>query len=214
TNPAANAGALNGVAFSDTLPAGLTVPNASATVCGCAVTWTSPSLITMSGATISQNTGPNTGACIFSVTVTGTTAGIFTNTTGNVTSTNGGTGNTASATLNVAVPPTLVKFFGVGTMPINQTTTLNFTVTNPNGTLGLTGIGFTDNLPAGLVVATPNGLSGSCGAGVVTATAGSGTVSLTGGTIAASSTCTFAVNVTATTAGAKVNTTGPVSSIE
>jgi len=53
--------------------------------------------ITISGATIPVNT-----ACTFTVKVKGTTAGAKVNTTGNVTSTNGGTGATASATLTVS----------------------------------------------------------------------------------------------------------------
>jgi hypothetical protein len=70
-----------------------------------------------------------------------------------------------------------------------------------------------DNLPAGLLVATPNGLTNTCG-GVATAVAGSGSVSLTGGTLLVSSSCTLAVTVTATTYGLKNNVTGPVFSTE
>jgi len=65
-------------------------------------------------------------------------------------------------------------------------------------------------LPSGLVVSTPNGLTGTCGGGTITSGAGSQAVSLAGGTIAASSACTFAVNVTAISAGNQVNTTGNV----
>src|SRR6185295_1846198 len=89
-------------------------------------------------------------------------------------------------------------------IPLNGTTSLTFTITNPNTSLALTGIAFTDNLPAGLVVATPNGLSNTCG-GTVTAVAGSGTISLSGGTIAQSASCTISVNVQGTTAGPKTN---------
>src|SRR5439155_5406752 len=107
TNPAANAIALTGVAFTDTLPTGLTVANASATVCGGTLTTTAPTGIALSGATINTNS-----QCQFSVTVTGAASGQYTNTTGNVTSTNGGTGNTASANLTVASAPTITKAFG------------------------------------------------------------------------------------------------------
>jgi hypothetical protein len=69
-------------------------------------------------------------------------------------------------------------------------------------------------LPAGLVVSNPNGLTGSCGGGTITAAAGSGSVDLTGATLAASTQCTFSVNVTGSTAGMKNNTTGNVTSTE
>jgi fimbrial isopeptide formation D2 family protein/uncharacterized repeat protein (TIGR01451 family) len=200
TNPAANTVALTGVAFTDTLPTGLTVANATATVCGGTLTTTAPTGIALSGATIAAN-----GQCQFSVTVTGAASGQYTNTTGAVTSTNGGTGNTASANLNVATPPTITKSFGAASIPLNGSTSLSFTINNPNTTISLTGIAFTDNLPAGLVVSTPNGLTGSCGGGTITAVAGSGSVSLSGATLASTTSCTFSVNVTGTTGGVKNN---------
>jgi uncharacterized repeat protein (TIGR01451 family) len=95
----------------------------------------------------------------------------------------------------------------------NATTSLTFTITNPNAGTALSGINFTDMLPAGLVVATPNGLVNTCG-GVVTATPGSGTTSLTGGTLAAGGSCMIKVNVQGATSGFKNNTTGPISSTE
>ena len=152
TNPAANIAALTGVAFTDTLPTGLTVANASATVCGGTLTTTAPTGITLSGATIAVNS-----QCQFSVTVTGAAAGQFTNTTGSVTSTNGGTGNTATANLTVATPPTITKAFGATSILLDATTSVTFTLNNPNSCLALTGVAFSDTLPAGLQVATRMG---------------------------------------------------------
>jgi uncharacterized repeat protein (TIGR01451 family) len=199
TNPAANAVSLTGVAFTDALPTGLTVANSTATVCGGTLTTTAPTGIALTGATIAAN-----GQCQFSVTVTGAAAGQFTNTTGNVTSTNGGTGNTATANLSVATPPSITKAFGAASIPLNGTTSLTFNITNPNTNLALTGVAFTDSLPAGLVVATPSGLSNTCG-GTATAVAGSGSVSLSAGTLASTASCTVSVNVQGTTAGIKNN---------
>ncbi|HET9837491.1 MAG TPA: hypothetical protein VFR84_04590 [Candidatus Angelobacter sp.] len=208
TNPAANTAALAGVAFNDTLPTGLTVASASSTVCGGTLTTTNPTGIALSGATIAAN-----GQCQFSVTVTGAAAGQYTNTTGNVTSTNGGTGNTASANLTVATPPTITKAFGAASILLNASTSLTFNISNPNTSLALTGVAFSDTLPAGLVVATPNGLSTTC-TGTVTAAAGSGSISLTGGTLAANASCSISLNVTGVQAGVQNNTTGPISSTE
>jgi fimbrial isopeptide formation D2 family protein len=200
TNPAANAVALTGVAFTDTLPTGLTVANASATVCGGTLTTTAPTGIALSGATIAVNS-----QCQFSVTVTGAAAGVFVNTTGTVTSTNGGTGNAATATLSVATPPTITKSFGAAAIAVGGSTSLSFTINNPNTTTSLTGVAFTDNLPAGLVVSTPNGLTGSCGGGTITAVPGAASVSLAGATLATTASCTLSVNVTGTTGGVKSN---------
>jgi hypothetical protein len=111
-------------------------------------------------------------------------------------------------------PPTLSKVFGAASMPLNGSTSLSFTINNPNAATSLTGVGFTDTLPAGLVVSTPNGLTGSCGGGTITATAGSSSVSLTGTTLAGSASCTFGVNVTGNTLGTMNNTTSAVDSVE
>src|SRR5437016_2979865 len=213
TNPGANTVALTGVDFSDTLPTGLTVANASATVCGGTLTTTAPTGITLTGATIAVNS-----QCQFSVTVTGAASGQYVNTTGNVTSTNGGTGNTATANLTVAQPPSITKSFNPTSIALNANSTLSFTIQNPNTNVALSGVTFTDNLPAGLAVAATPNVTGSCGSGTITAVAGSGSISLSGGTLTASpaagSSCTFSVDVTGTTAGSKSNTTGAVSSTE
>jgi uncharacterized repeat protein (TIGR01451 family) len=197
-NPAANSVVLSGVAFTDTLPTGLSVASSTATVCGGTLTTTAPTGIALSGATIAANS-----QCQFSVTVTGSASGQYTNTTGAVTSTNGGTGNTASANLSVASPVSITKTFGAATIPLNGATTLSFAISNPNSSAA-SGVAFTDSLPAGLVVAATPNLSNTCG-GTTSADAGSSTVSLSAGTVAASGSCAVSVNVTGTTPGVKNN---------
>ncbi len=204
--------ALTGVGFVDALPAGLVLatPNGLTGSCGGgAITAVAGGgSISLVGATL-----PDGGSCTFTVNVTSTTSGTKVNTSGPVSSTEGGPGGTASASLAVGVevvaPPTIAKAFGAATVAVGATTSLGFTLTNPNPGTPLTGVGFSDALPAGLVVATPNGLTGSCGGGVITAIAASGSISLVGATLPGGGSCTFAVNVTATTSGTKVNTTGP-----
>src|SRR5262249_19276263 len=149
------------------------------------------------------------------LTVQGTTAGVKNNSV-QVTSIEGGTGNTSNASITVVAPPVIIKAFGAASVPLNgnPSTNLTFTIQNTNTTAALSGVGFTDHFPAGLIVSNPNGLVGSCGAGTITAVAGSSAVNLTGGTIAANSSCTFSVNVTGTTVGAKNNTTSNVTSTE
>ena len=149
------------------------------------------------------------------MTVTGTTAGAKNNTTGAVTSTEGAEpGGTASASLTVVGPPTIAKAFGRRASSSNGTTSLTFTLTNPNAGIALTGVGFTDTLPAGLVVATPNGLTGACGGGTITATAGATAIGLAGATIAEGASCAFAINVLAVATGVQANITGTVTSAD
>jgi hypothetical protein len=214
TNP--NGSSLTGVGFADTLPAGLVVstPNGLTGSCGGGtITATAGSgTISLSGASLAGS-----ASCIFSVNVTSTSTGVKNNTTGAITSTEGGTGGTASASMTVAaatLPPTIAKSFGSATIVLNGSTSLSFTIHNPNASATLSGIGFTDSLPAGIVVSTPNGLTGSCGGGTITATAGSGTISLSGASLAGSASCTFSANVAGTTTGEKNNTTGAVTSNE
>ncbi len=96
---------------------------------------------------------------------------------------------------------------------LNGSTSLTFTLSNPNTEASLSGIGFTDTMPAGLMVGTPNGLNGTCG-GTITAVAGSASVSLSGATLAANATCSFTVSVSAVAAGMQNNTTTAVTSTE
>jgi uncharacterized repeat protein (TIGR01451 family) len=214
---------LTGVAFTDTLPANMTVaaPNGLSGSCGggtIAATAAGNS-VSLSGATISvahlvlPGFPPVPGgSCTFSVNVTVTAPGNYANTTNAVTSTNGGAGNTASASLSTLAPPSISKAFGAPTIPLAGSTSLTFAVGNPNGTSSLTGVAFTDTLPAGMTVSTPNGLTGACGGGTITATAAGGSVSLAGATLAASASCIFSVSVTASAGGTYSNVTGAVSS--
>ena len=212
SNPNAST-ALTGVGIIDPLPAGLVVsnPTGAASTCGTFTPTAGDISVSLTGGTVAANS-----SCTFSVNVTGTTPGLKNNTTGAISSTEGGVGLTAvaSITVNAASPPTIAKAFGTSNLPLNGSTSLTFTITNPNAFTALSGVAVSDPLPAGLVVSNPlAGVTDTCG-GTFAPTAGSGSVSLTGGAIAANSSCTFSVNVTGTTSGLKNNTTGNVASNE
>ena len=113
------------------------------------------------------------------------------------------------------LPPTIEKDFGASSIPFNGTTTLTFTLTNPNPALTLTGIQMSDTLPAGLVITDPCGLAGTCNAQTITAACGSSSISLGGGTLAPNTSCFFTVQgVMGTTEGVKINSTSAVTSTE
>ncbi len=193
--------ALTGLAFTDTLPAGLTVaptPGLANTCGGTAAGIAGSGSVSLTGASL-----PAGGSCTVSLNVAGTTAGVKNNSV-QVTSTEGGTSGTATASLTVASPPTIGKAFGTASIPLNATTSLTLTLVNPNTATGLTGLAFTDNLPAGLTVAPTPGLANTCG-GTATGIAGSGSVSLTGASLAKGGSCAVSLNVEGTTAGVKNN---------
>jgi hypothetical protein len=124
-----------------------------------------------------------------------------------------GDGNDVTLTALAASPPTISKSFTPPSVPLGDTSTMSFTITNPN-TIALTGLSFSDNFPAGLAVANPPAVADTCGftSGVPAAGATSFTVS--GGSVGASASCTFALNVTATSPGDLQNSSSGMSSNE
>ena len=93
------------------------------------------------------------------------------------------------------------------------TVTLEFTLTNGNATEAVTAIGFTDDLDATLSGLSATGLPANdvCGAG--STLSGTGLLTLSGGTIAAGGSCTFAVTLqlpAVVTGASFVNTTSSV----
>ena len=199
TNPAGNPASLTGVSFTDSLPAGLSVTSATSSQCGGTLTVTAAVSIQLANATVAVGT-----PCTFTLAVTGSTPGSYTNVTGNVTSTNGGTGNTASAILTVGTGPSATKSFNPTSVPQGGSSTLTIAIANPNSGLALSGVAFTDSLPSGMVLASTPAATNTCG-GSVTATGGASSLSLSGGSVAASSSCAVSVAVQGNTVGALTN---------
>jgi hypothetical protein len=120
----------------------------------------------------------------------------------------------AAAAIPVA-PPTITSAFTETVVGVGDSTgtALSITVANPNATTALSAVAFTDTLPAGLTIDNPTGESSTCAApGVVTANPGGTTISLTGGSLKAATSCTISASVVASQTGALSNNTGPVSS--
>jgi uncharacterized repeat protein (TIGR01451 family) len=146
------------------------------------------------------------------VPVTGTTTGTKRNTTSTVTTAENLTGSAATAALEV-VPvraPTLAKAFAPATIPVGETATLTFALTNPN-TTPLSRITFADPFPGGLAVAANPSVMNTCG-GVPSVGPFALAVAYANARLPAGGSCTFSVNVTASSPGVKTNTTTIVSS--
>ncbi|MBD2150374.1 DUF11 domain-containing protein [Pseudanabaena sp. FACHB-1277] len=108
------------------------------------------------------------------------------------------------------------KVFSPSTTTVNGLTRATITVENITSTTNITNILVPDVLPSGLIVATPPNDSTTCTGGSVrrvdntTALSGGETqFRLVGASLNASSTCTFQVDLTPTTAGNKDNVFNP-----
>ncbi|MFN3587360.1 MAG: hypothetical protein ACK4UT_07640, partial [Moraxellaceae bacterium] len=137
------------------------------------------------------------------------TAADYVNSTGTVTTANIGSGNASQATLTVMGPPDVAKSFSPATVLVNQVSVLTITLTNPNS-VAITGAALTDSYPSGLVNDAAPNVTTSCPGGTAAATSGGTSVSLSGASIPANSSCTLTVRVRSATAGSYVNNTGSV----
>ena len=155
------------------------------------------------------------GSCSFSIPVTGSAPGYYDNISTPIDSTesdpNTGADGTATDTLLVLSPPEIEKVFAASPILTGSTTTLSFTITNPNPTASLSGIAFTDPLPAGISVPT-SGPTSFCGGSLSTTSPSS--ISFSGGSLAAGDSCTFNVTVTGATVGIWQNVTSAVTSTD
>jgi uncharacterized repeat protein (TIGR01451 family) len=203
TNPNATT-AITGAAFNDIYPAGMTNTgnaNAATTCVGTVTAADNGNSVQLSGATIPAN-----GSCTVTVNVTSALGGVYTNSTGTVTTTNANSGTAATAVLTVVGPPTVSKAFSTSPIMSGASSVLTITLTNPNATAALSGLSFTDTYPADITNAAAPAAATTCSGGTVTAVAAGGTVALSGGTLAAAASCTVTVTVTGTVGGTYTNT--------
>jgi hypothetical protein len=205
---------LTGVGFSMHLPLGTHVGNYKTTVCGGNLVTAAPVGIVFSGGTITFS-GGTLGArttCKVYVNVLGWSVGHYTLTTSAVTSTQNPSGGKATVGISVDAGPVIADAFSPASITLGQTTSLNFTITNPKGnTTALTTVGFVTVMPAALTVASAK--KSLCG-GTLEITA-PGTIAIWGPVkIAVGSKCAFSVTITGHAVGSYSNTTGIVSASE
>lgn len=205
----ASAIAVTNLAFTDAFPAGLVLatPANAATTCGGTLTAVAGTgVLALTGGAVAAG-----ASCTVQADVIATAPGALVNTTGDLTSTSGSSG-AATATLVASLPPMFSKTFAPFTIAAGGTSTLTFIIDAGSSVLDATGLDFTDNLPAGVVVAAPANAATTCVGGTLTAVSGSGTISYTGGSVAANTGCTVSVDVTASTAGNYTNVSGELTS--
>ncbi len=214
--------ALTSAEIADTLPGQLVyIPGTEASTCG------SPTLafsnsdqtITMTGGTLPAGSETNgvvtVGTCTITVDVEapGSAAGgLFTNTVpaDALTAYDGVTPytNEYSFSDNIRVNPQSIavsKTYSPTRVELNNQTTLRITLTNPTSTI-ITGVELTDNMPANMVPLASPLPTTTCGGTVSIDTAADpDTVTLTGGTIPANSSCYFEVPVQLTNTGSIQN---------
>ncbi|MCB1589865.1 MAG: DUF11 domain-containing protein, partial [Xanthomonadales bacterium] len=89
---------------------------------------------------------------------------------------------------------------------VGQTSTVTLSIDNSSSQQAVGGLAITDTLPAGLLLASPPATSNSCG-GSLQALAGGSSVMLSGGTVAAGSSCAVSFDVVAGSSGSLLNTT-------
>jgi uncharacterized repeat protein (TIGR01451 family) len=205
---------LAGLSFTDDLDAALSGLVATGLpmndVCGAGSQISGVSFLTFSGGSL----GPG-ATCSFDVTVqvpADASPGTYANTTSALTSSGLEIGTPASADLEIEPPPEFSKSFAPAVTGVGVSSTLTFSIDNTASAVAATGLDFTDNLPAGVTVASPANPSTTCTGGTLTAIEGSGTISYTGGTVAAGATCTVRVDVVAASTGSFMNTSGELTS--
>ncbi len=214
TNPNAST-ALTNVGFTDAL-ANMSV--ASAAIGGtCTGTTNTPALV--AGATSLDLSVPSLAggaSCTVTITVTSTVmspAAGHPNTTGAVSSTETAVNPGAPATGNLIVyaPPTIAKSFSPTSIASGGTSTVTFTLTNPNA-LGLTNIRFTDDLPTNLSNTAAQtfvgGGRGTC-TGTIPTTKAAGAldpITFSSTNLGPGASCTILMDVTSSTVGFYTNT--------
>ena len=206
----ANAIAMTGMAFGDSLPPGVSVADTPAAGNSCGGAF-SP----VAGDTSLAFTGGVLAAgatCELRVTVRALEAGTLTGREVVLTSSIA-MATAAEATLTVGAAEALgfAKAFSPDTIDPGEVSTLTFRIDNTANLIDVGGLAFDDDFPADMVVAAVPNVGNSCG-GTVSAPVGGGSLSLRGGAVVAEQTCTLSVDVRALRAGTLMNESGDLTS--
>ncbi|MBK1790297.1 DUF11 domain-containing protein [Persicirhabdus sediminis] len=196
--------------FTNNLPAGMVIaatPNASTTLTG-------GTLNAVAGTGTISYTGGSVSAGAsgtVSVDVVAEVAGVFSNTSGDLTSSLGNSG-TSSDSLRVNPAPGFSMAYSPTSVSVSQNSTLTLSIDNSLSSVAASSLDFTLNLPAGVEIAAVPAASTTCIGGTITAVAGSSVLSYTGGSAPAGSSCMLQVDVLVTVDGEFVTLTGDLTS--
>ncbi len=209
------------LAFTDTLPAGVTISSVPAVTQNCDATIAAPA----GGSTITVSDGeaPGSGSCTITVDVTSSTLGTHVNVTSPLTWENG-TSNTATDDLIVVNDrPGFTKSFAPSAVALGGRSTLTFTVDNTANDGTVTVLSFTDTLPPGMLIADPSRAFTDCEQPLIPATLiadpGTSLISLgANGTamfpvLGAGESCNVTVDVVATSVGVLGNVSGDLDAV-
>ncbi len=192
-------GNATGISFTDDLSTampGLVATGLPATdVCGAGSQLSGTNLLSFTGGSLAQG-----GLCFFSVVLTvpaGAVPGTYTNVTSGVDAlVDGSPVQVSPALADLLVSPlTFSKSFTDDPAVAGGAVTLSFTISNDTLNLAATGLTFSDDLDAVLLGLAATGLPANdvCGAG--SQLSGTGTITMSGGSLPAGTSCTFAVTL-------------------
>ncbi|MCP4540101.1 MAG: DUF11 domain-containing protein [Chloroflexi bacterium] len=197
---------LTNLEFTDTLPVSVTI----ATPANAAATCDSVLVAPDGGSTISFHADRfgEYETCIITVDVTSSAVGRHENISGQLTSDSGEHGNAvASLTVDAGLPG-FSKSFSPSSIPPGGTSTLIFTIDNIANQVAQSSLRFSDLLPPGMVIAALPNASTDCTSGSLIADSGTNLIYFSSGSVAASSSCNVAVDVTVADFGEYVNISG------
>jgi len=203
---------VSGLAFNDdldTVLSGLVAAGLPMTdVCGVGSSISGTSLLSFSGGSLLPG-----GSCTFNVELDipeSALSGDYLNVTSTLRLGGAPATGPASATLTIPSPLSFSKAFSPDTIGPGGISTLRFEIGN-TGALPVGGLAFSDDLPAEIAVASPANTFSTC-SGTVSAPEGGNAIAFSGGSVAASSTCSVSVDVTSSTPGTHTNVSEVLSS--
>ncbi len=202
------------VAFADTFPANLSCTYTSSASGGATGNSSSASPAASISDTLNLPAGSSvsySAVCTVDVAATGTLSNTATAT---ASVTDPAPGNNSATDADTVIDPATIVFskaFSPDSIQQGAESVLTFTIDNTGNVVSATGMTFDDPFPTGVVVADTPAVTNGCG-GTFTASPGATSADLSGGTVAANSSCTISVTVRADLPGSLDNVTSDLTS--